>query len=375
MDRVFTDWRAPATLGQFLRSFRFGNVRQFDAVAARALVSLVEQVPGLVDVQADTVFLDVDDTIRAVYGVTKQGAEHGYTKVRGLNAQLATVSSTNAAPVITAARLRRGAVHSAHGAVRMIRDSIATIERTGTQAHIVVRADSAYYNADIVNAIIKTGSVYSITVRQDSAVRRRITQIPADGWTRITYTQAIPDPDTGELISAAEVAEIDYQAFTSRPKHEQVTTRLVVRRVPELNRTKLEAAGQQGLFNVYRYHALVTNSTGELVAVEKAHRGHAIIESVIADLKSSAMAHFPSKSFSANGAWLVAATIAFNITRAIGVLAGHGLARAETATIRARIINTPARLASSRRRLTLHLPTRWTWASAWQSTWTAVTTT
>ena len=109
--------------------------------------------------------------------------------------------------------------------------------------------------------------------------------------------------------------------------------------------------------------------------MEKAHRGHAIIESVIADLKSSAMAHFPSKSFSANGAWLVAATIAFNITRAIGVLAGHGLARAETATIRARIINTPARLASSRRRLTLHLPTRWTWASAWQSTWTAVTTT
>jgi hypothetical protein len=374
MDRVFTDWRAPATLGQFLRSFKFGHVRQFDAVAARSLVNLVDEVPGLVDTEAETVYLDIDDTIKAVYGVTKQGAAHGYTKVRGLNAQLAAVSSPTCAPVITAARLRRGAVYSAHGAVRMIRDSIATVERTGAQGRIIVRADSAYYNADIVNAVIKTGSAYSITARQDRAVRRRITEIPEDDWTRITYTQAIPDPDTGELISAAEVAEIEYTAFSSRRKDHRVATRLIVRRVPELNKTKLEAAGQQGLFTIYRYHALITNSTAELVAAEKTHRGHAIIESVIADLKSSALAHLPCKSFSANGAWLVAATIAFNITRAIGVLAKGKFTKAETASIRARIIDTPARIATSGRRLTLHLPTRWPWATAWTNTWTAVMT-
>lgn len=375
MDRVFTDWRAPATLGQFLRSFKFGHVRQFDAVAARALVNLADEVPGLVDVEAETVYLDIDDTVKAVYGVTKQGAEHGYTKIRGLNAQLAAVSSANSAPVITGARLRRGAAHSAHGAVRMIRDSIATVQRTGAQARITVRADSAYYNADIINAVIKTGSAYSITVRQDPAVRRRITEMPEGGWQRVTYTQAIPDPDTGELISAAEVAEIEYTAFTSRPKDHQVTARLIVRRVPELNKAKLEAAGQQGLFTVYRYHALITNSTGELVDVEKAHRGHAIIESVIADLKSSAMAHLPSKSFNANGAWLVAATIAFNITRAIGVLANGKFTKAETATVRDRIIKTPARIATSGRRLTLHLPTRWPWETSWTNTWTAIMTT
>lgn len=375
MDRVFTDWRAPATLGQFLRSFSFGHVRQFDAVACRALVNLTGEVPGLVDTGAETVYLDIDDTIKAVYGVTKQGAAHGYTKVRGLNAQLAAVSSPSCAPVITAARLRRGAVYSAHGAVRMIRDSIATIQRTGHAGQIMVRADSAYYNSDIVNAVIKARGRYSITVPQDSAVRRRITEIPDDGWTRITYTQAIPDPDTGELISAAEVAEISYTAFASRRKDRHVSARLIVRRVPELNKTKLEAAGQQGLFTVYRYHALITNSTAELVDAEKAHRGHAVIESVISDLKSSALAHLPSKSFSANGAWLVAATIAFNITRAIGVLAKGKFTRAETATVRERIVKTPARIASSGRKLTLHLPTRWPWATAWTNTWTAVMTT
>jgi hypothetical protein len=375
MDRLFTDGRAPATVGQFLRSFSFGHVRQFDAVASRVLLNLCQEVPGLVDLAADVVFLDIDDTIRAVYGISKQGAEHGYTKVRGLNAQLAAVSSGECAPVITGARLRRGAVSSGHGAVRMILDSIAAIRRTGYTGRIVVRADSAYYSSAIIAAIIKAGAEYSITVRQDRAVRRGITQIPDDGWTPITYTQAIPDPETGELISAAEVAEISYTAFTSKPRNKQVTGRLIVRRVPELNKTKLETAGQQGLFTVYRYHALITSSTGELVAVEKSHRGHAIIESVIADLKSSALAHLPSRSFNANAAWLVAATIAFNITRAIGVLAKGRFTKAETATTRERIIKTPARIASSGRRTTLHLPTRWPRAPEWTNTWTAIMTT
>ena len=40
MPRLFTGVRAPSTLGTFLRAFRFGHVRQLDAVAARFLASL-----------------------------------------------------------------------------------------------------------------------------------------------------------------------------------------------------------------------------------------------------------------------------------------------------------------------------------------------
>ena len=35
MGRLFDEVRAPSTLGVFLRAFRFGHVRQLDAVAAR----------------------------------------------------------------------------------------------------------------------------------------------------------------------------------------------------------------------------------------------------------------------------------------------------------------------------------------------------
>ena len=66
--------------------------------------------------------LDIDDTVKPVFGAAKQGAQHGYTRVKGLNAQLATISTQQAAPVIVGARLRRGAAASAHGAVRLVRD-------------------------------------------------------------------------------------------------------------------------------------------------------------------------------------------------------------------------------------------------------------
>jgi hypothetical protein len=60
-----------------------------------------------------------------------------------------------------------------------------------------------------------------------------------------------------------------------------------------------------------------------------------------------------------NGAWLACATMAYNLTRAAGALAGGGHARARTATpLRARVA---ARLARSTRHLTLHLPEHWPW--------------
>jgi len=320
------------------------------------------------------VWLDMDDTIKPVYGRSKEGAEHGYTRVRGLNAQLATVSGPQVAPVIVAARLRRGAAASAHGAVRLVRDALATVRRAQVAGPVLVRADSAYYQQGLVAAIVKAGCQFSIGARLNSSVRATIASIDDHAWTPIVYPNAIVDPDTGELISSAEVAEVAYTAFTSYGAG-KVTGRLIVRRVPERNTKKLAAATQDGLFPLWRYHTVFTNQTTPLVDAEKTHRGHAIIEQVFADLKAGPLAHLPSKSFSANGAWLAIATLAFNLTRALGVAAGGRYRRAETATIRAHLIHTPARVATSARQVRLHLPTRWPYATSWQQLWTTIMTT
>lgn len=103
----------------------------------------------------------------------------------------------------------------------------------------------------------------------------------------------------------------------------------------------------------------------DTVAADKTHRAHAIIEQVHADLKSSALAHLPSGVFTANAAWLVLAVITFNLTRAAGTLAAADLARATTATVRRKLIHLPCRLATSARRITLHLPRDWPWETVW----------
>ena len=59
------------------------------------------------------------------------------------------------------------------------------------------------------------------------------------------------------------------------------------------------------------------------------------------------------------------AVIAFNLTRTAATIADTDLARAATATIRRKLITVPARVASSARRVTLHLPTAWPWQTAW----------
>jgi hypothetical protein len=360
MLRLFTGVRAPSTLGTFLRSFTFGHVRQLDAIASRLLINLARQAPLLAG--ADQVaFVDVDDTLKQTYGYAKQGAGRGYTGVKGLNALLATVSTPTSAPVIAATRLRRGSANSGKGSAKLVGEALAIARKAGASGLLILRADSAYYRRDIIETALRHDAKFSITAKLLIPVRQAIAQIPADGWTPIKYTNAVYDEQSQQWVSDAEVAEINYTAFASRAKAQRVTARLIVRRVPDLNPNN-----QSELFTAYRYHAVFTNSPLPMLETEKAHRAHAIVEQVNADLKNGPLAHLPSGHFWANSAWLVCATMAFNLTRAAGTLASAFHARATTGTIRAQLINVPARLAKSARRLTLHLPMAWPWENAWQ---------
>ncbi len=72
---------------------------------------------------------------------------------------------------------------------------------------------------------------------------------------------------------------------------------------------------------------MFTDSPLVMLQAEADHRRHAIIEQVIADLKSGPLAHLPSGSFMANSGWLVLAAMAFNLTRAVGSPPAAGTAR------------------------------------------------
>jgi hypothetical protein len=359
MGRLFDGVRAPSTLGTFLRVFTFGHVRQLDAVAAGLLARLARATPVLPDAD-QLVFIDVDDTVRQTYGYAKQGAGRGYTGIKGLNALLAVMSTPLSAPLVAATRLRRGSTNSARGAAKLLADALATARRCGPVGLLLVRADSAYYGYDIIAACRRAGARFSVTARLTPTVVKAITGIDEQAWTPIRYPNAIYDEDEQRWVSDAEVAEVGFTAFTNRRRSEHVTARLIVRRVRRLN-PKHVPAGQTEAFAVYRYHAVFTDSGEPMLAAEATHRDHAIVEQVIAELKNGPLAHLPSGVFAANAAWLVCAAMAHNLTRAAGALAGGRHHRARTATLRAQLIATPARLAHSAHRQVLHLPRDWPW--------------
>src|SRR3954468_10458125 len=380
MDRLFTGARAPSTLGTFLRAFRFGHVRQLDAVAARLLAQLAARTPLLPG--GDRVaYVDIDDTVRETHGYAKQGAGFGYSGVSGLNALLGVVSTPTAVPVIAAARLRKGSTNSARGAARLVTDALKAAAAAGADptagSLVIARMDSAFYGQDVIAAVRRARARFSVTARMNPTVKTAIAGLDEDAWTAIHYPNAFVDPDTGELVSDAQVAEVPaFTAFTSRRKHEHVTARLIVRRVKRLNPDLPSATargkvpeGQEELFTTWRYHAVFTDSPETMLDAEATHRAHAIVEQVIADLKNGPLAHLPSGVFTANAAWLALTTIAFNLLRGAGALAatrpGHALAVATTATLRTRLILVPARIARSAPRLPLHLPTRWPWHEHW----------
>ena len=198
MGALFGGVRAPSTLGSHLRAFTWGNVEPAGegrpGVPGESLARRAPLLPG-----AETLaFIDIDSMQKRVYGHAKQGAKFGHTKiqgksvlVRGLNALAAVISTPIAAPVIGATRLRGGNAASARGAAGLAAQAIGTARDCGCTGMIIVRMDSAYYNAAVIGAIRAQGARFSVTVpdelqrprrhRRDSRRRLDRHQVPAGG--------------------------------------------------------------------------------------------------------------------------------------------------------------------------------------------------
>lgn len=360
MKRLFAGVYAPSTLGSFLRAFTHGHVLQLAAVLRAMLVNLAQRTPLLRGADQLT-FVDIDSLLRRVYGHKKRGARFGPAKVggyqlllRGLSPLVVTISTRLSAPVIAAMRLRGGNAGSARGAASLLAQALTTAKAAGATGMLLVRADSAYYAGQVVTAAGRAGAYFSITVSMNTAIQAAIAGIAEDAWTAVRYPGAVIDPDTGKLISEAEVAETTYTAFAGSP-HE-VTARLVVRRVLDKNT-------QDALFPIWRYHAFLTNTALSTVEADVTHRQHAVIETTFADLIDGPLAHLPSGHFDANHAWTVCAAICHNLLRATGSLASTLHAKARGATLRHHLVCVPARLARPQGRPVLHLPEHWPWAT------------
>ena len=311
--------KAPSTLGTFLRSFRWGHVRQLDRVSRQLLARAWQAGAGPGDAPLT---IDLDSTICETYGMAKEGARHhGYIGARGYHPLLAT----------------------ARGAAHFLRETVGRVRYGGASGQLTVRADSGFYAHTVVSACREMDVRFSITVRQHKSLRDLIEAIPEQDWTPILYW----------MDGAADVAETTYTPFQT--KTDAAPVRLIVRRV------KPTPGSQLALFARYSYHGFITDRDGETLELEADHRRHAEVENAIRDLKYGVgLNHMPSGCFAANGAWLAVQVMAHNLARWTARI-GLGEQIVTTKTLRRRVFALAGRLTRSARRLTLHLPQRWPW--------------
>ena len=236
--------KAPSTLGTFLRSFRWGHVRQLDRVSRQLLARAWAAGAGPGD---SPLTIDLDSTICETYGVAKEGARHhGYTGARG--------------------------------AAHFLRETVGRVRYGGARGQLTVRADSGFYTHAVVALCRQLDVRFSITIRQHASLRNLIDAIPEEDWMPIPYW----------MEGAADVAETTCTPFRGPP------VRLIVRRV------KPTPGSQLALFATYSYHAFITDRDGETLELEADHRRHAEVENAIRDLKYGVgLNHLPSGRFAA----------------------------------------------------------------------------
>ena len=263
--------KAPSTLGTFLRSFRWGHVRQLDRVSRELLAMAWKAGAG----PGDAPFtIDLDSTICETYGLAKEGARHhGYTGARGYHPLLAVAAGTGD---VLMSRLREGRANTARGAAHFLRETVGRVRYGGASGQLTMRADSGFYTHAVVAVCRLSASPSpSASTKACTISSRRYPKMP--GRRFLT------------MDGAAAVAETTYTPF----QPDAAPVRLIIRPTP---------GSQLALFATYSYHGFITDRD-ETLELEADHRRHAEIENAIRDLKYGVgLNHLPSGRFAANGA-------------------------------------------------------------------------
>ena len=330
--------KAPSTLGTFLRSFRWGHVRQLDRVSRELLARAWAAGAGPGD---GPLTIDLDSTICETYGLAKEGARHhGYTGKRGYHPLLAVAAGTGD---VLMSRLREGRANTARGAAHFLRETVSRVRCGGVRGQLTVRADSGFYTHAVVSACREVDVRFSITIRQHNSLHNLIEAIPEDAWTPIPYW----------MDGAADVAETAYTPFQTTP--DAAPVRLIVRRVkptavpnsPSSPDTAITASSPTGTERPWNWRPTI-------VATPRLRTPYATSSNGVG------LNHMPSGCFAANGAWLAVQVMAHNLARWTARI-GLGERVATTKTLRRRVFALAGRLTRPARRLTLHLPRHWPW--------------
>jgi hypothetical protein len=211
---------------------------------------------------------------------------------------------------------------------------------------VLVRADTAGAVAAFVDGLVARNCEFSIGARVNDALDAAIAAVRSDAW--VPAVEA-----NGRERRGAQVVELDI-SLAGWP----AGTRAICRREKPHAGAQLRLWDHNGL----RHQVVLTNSTGDAVALELRHRRHAEVENRIKNLKDCGLERMPFTSFEANAAWMELTLCAADLLAWCQSVCLDGeLARAEPRTLRYRLLHAAGRLVHTAGVVLLRLPEHWPW--------------
>ena len=243
---------------------------------------------------------------------------------------------------------------------------------TAHRRKLLIRADGAGASHGLLdwitakNAKRRRTMEYSVGYAVTDKVRDAIARVPKKAWQPAITAQGEPR-EHGDVVEITGM--LNLKAWLAG-------MRVIIRREhphPGASLTLFEDA------DGWRYQAVATNTPvatgGQVAFFEARHRVHARVETRIRHAKDSGIGRFPSREYTINQAWTLAASIAADLIAWLRLLAlPTALKACEPKALRYRFLQVPAWLTHGSRRRHLRFPRTWPWAHEIVTAFTVIRT-
>ena len=347
--------------------------------AARASARTAAWAAGAAPAAGQWLHIDIDATLVIDHSDNKELAAPTWKKTYGHHPLLAFLDR----PQIAGGEALAGLLRTGRAGSNTAADHITVLEQALSSLppawrpdphspdtpKVLVRCDTAGATHDFATACRIAGVGFSFGYPVDWRVQDAVDTLNlGDAW--------YPAIDTdGGIRDGAWVAEAtNLVTLSAWP----TGTRLILRKERPHPGAQLRFTDADGM----RVTAFITDTPagvvpGQVAGLELRHRQHARVEDRIRELKTTGLRNLPCHSFDANAAWLeivLAAADLVTWTRLIGFASHPGLARAEIATFRYRVLHVAARITRSARQVRLRIDATWRWAAMIATAWQTIRT-
>jgi hypothetical protein len=361
----------PTTAGDFLRRFETADVLDLMTGINHTRVARVwKKLPRR---ERKLALIDADGTLAPTTGECKAGMDISYKGTWGYAPLI--VSLANTQEVLFTCN-RPGNAPSHHGAADYLDAAIALV-REGGFKRVRLRGDTDFSLTRHFDRWDADGVEFVFGIDANRAFIERAQALPEAAWKRLQRPAAGPRGRRRRPVNIKEqivavrgytnlVLEEEHVAeFAYTPTQSRKTYRMIV-----LRKTIRGEQHQEYLFTDVRYFFYVTNVgkkslSPARVVFEANARCHQ--ENLIEQLKNGVQAlRMPSDGLVANWAYLVIASLAWNLKAwlaiAVGRRRGQELRRMEYRRFLHSVMLLPCQVAQTARRLVLRLLTYSPWA-------------